>query len=327
MKFTFAAASALLALSTLSACGSGSDDAGSDPLKVALFSQVDVPVAHEALDAFKQEFIKSSGRDPDSITWIEKNAQGESARCQTIARELSTSDIDGVAVVGTPCIVAMAGVDKQVPIFPIAMSDPIGAKVAKSLDEPGTNVSGSTRGTDAGPFLDEVLKATPAPKTIGIVYDQSNPSVTPWVDSLEAAAKAKGLGYVGKGVTSPDQIPATVRTVVPQIDTMILAPDGVLATAAPVIASTASKAGVPVFTSGIGRTDVAGIVAEIGPTFADMGALAAGVAIKVIIDGDKPASIPFVEPENLLWTVNEKSADDDGVSIPAAILASATKVE
>lgn len=318
---------AALALTAAAVTAGCSDDAGSDgELTIALFSQVDVDLAHEGLDAFKKQFTEKSGLDADEIEWVEKNAQGESGRCQTIARELASSDIDGVAVVGTPCIVAMAAASREIPIFPIAMSDPVGAKVAKSLEEPGTNVTGSTRGTDAAPFLDEILRAEPAPESIGIVFDQSNPSVTGWVDSLEDAVKAAGIDWVGKGVTSADQIPATVRSVVPQVDAVVLAPDGLLATAAPVVASTAQRAKVPVFTSGIGRTDVPGIVAEVGPTFTDMGNTAADIAVSVIIDGKDPREVPFLEPVRLLWTINEESIAEDGLTLPDDILSSATKV-
>lgn len=320
------AGASVVAMSALAACGGGDGESSDTKYKIALFSQVDVDLAHEGLDAFQKEFLSKAGLEASDVEWVEKNAQGDSARCQTIARELADSDLDGAAIIGTPCIIAMATVDKETPIFTIAVSDPVGAKVAESVAEPGMNVTGSTRGTDAAPFLDEVLKVTPTAESIGIVYDQANPSVTGWVDSLEAAADAAGLTFVGKSVTSADQIPAVVRSVVPQVDAMIIAPDGLLATAAPVVASTAQRAQVPVYTSGIGRTDVPGIVAEIGPTFTDMGEAAADIAVRVIVDGEDPGSIAFAEPIKLLWTVNEGSIEATGITVPADILASATKV-
>lgn len=318
---------AILSLTILVGCSGNSDDGESQSLRIGLFSQVDVPATRSAMEAFRKTFSAAEGVKGKEIEWVEKNANGDPQKCQTIARELSSQNLDAVAIMGTPCVVAMASVDKKTPILAVAIADPVGAKLAASLDAPGGNVSGSVRGDDATPFLADVLKVQPAPKSLGIVYDQSNPAVTPWVNSLEQATAAQGMKLEAKGVTAASEVAAAIRTIVSQVDAIVVAPDGMLAGAMPVVGSTAHRQKVPVFTTGIANTGNTGVVAEIGPSFEDMGAIAAEIAIEVVVQGKDISAEPFRKPERLFWTVSRSAAKDTGVTIPQDIMDSAEFVD
>nr|MDT0667757.1 ABC transporter substrate binding protein [Micromonospora sp. DSM 115978] len=125
------------------------------------------------------------------------NANGDPTLIQSIARDLSRSDADLIAVIGTPAVIAMAQADSTHPIIAVAMGDPVGGQVADSLDAPGRNVTGTIDYIDPAQLLDQLADVSPAPARIGTIFDPSNENREVWISALrEDVVSRDGVSLV-----------------------------------------------------------------------------------------------------------------------------------
>jgi len=110
-------------------------------------------VEHPALDSARQGFVDalaSKGfKDGENIRIDFQNAQGDIPTAQTIAQNFASNKKDMIFAIATPAAQAAFNATKDIPILITAVTDPVDAGLAKSLDKPGTNVTGTS---DAAPM-------------------------------------------------------------------------------------------------------------------------------------------------------------------------------
>ena len=313
-------------LLVLGACSSGAQgpEDNDQKLRIGYMAQIDVPAAKIMYKSFQKEFISRSGRSAGSIEWVEKSAHGDNSKCPQIARILANENLDAIAAQGTPCIIAIAAATKTVPIITLGIGDPVEVKVAKSLTKPGTNVTGAYQGSNAATPLENLLLVSPKPETLGFIYDQSNESIVKWASNLKAAADANGVKLIQKGITTVDQVAPTVRGLATRVDALFVGPDGTMSGAIPVVAASAAKSQIPLYLSGLSAAaSTPGVAADIGLSYRDLGRTAGGIAVKILIDGDDPASTPFQKPPKMTWTINLQTLKELNLTVPVEIKNSA----
>jgi putative ABC transport system substrate-binding protein len=208
---------------------------------------------------------------------------------------------------------------KNKPIFAIAMGDPVGAKLATSLNRPGGNVTGSTDYVDPALLLEKLMKITPVPKRLGTIYDPSNQNLQVWVKALHAAvAKYPGLSVVESTVSGSQDVPAAARSLAGRVDAELIGPDATVFSGLAAVGSTARANGLPVYVCG-GDPTTAGILASIGPDYPTVGRLAAVAAARVL-SGTDPGQVPFGQPTGVTLTVNKATQTRLGVNIPSSMV-------
>jgi putative ABC transport system substrate-binding protein len=312
-------ASALLALV---GCGSSDDTSSSTtgtvasasaPVKIDVLQIAPVKVLDDTVKAFEQRLTKDLA--PRSVSFDLKNAQGDVSLIQSIVRDFRSSDADAIAVIGTPAVIAMSKVETKRPIFAIAMGDPVGAGVAKSLDAPGGNVTGSIDFVDPGKLLDVLAGTTPKPTSIGTIYDPGNQNSAVWVAALDKAAAAHGMKIVKASVAGAKDVPTAARSLAGRVDALLIGPDTAANTALAAIASTASSQKLPLYLAA-GDASTSGVLATLGPDYPTIGEQTADVAAKVL-GGASPAQTPFARPQGLAPDVNPTTAKAIGVTVPS----------
>lgn len=309
-------------IGVIAGCGSSSgsttsSSAGSGTVKVNIFEVAQADVVTTLETAFKKELTaKLAGR---TVSYSVSNANGDPSLIQSIARNLSRSSSSLIAVIGTPAVIAMAQQDKTHPIIALAMGDPVGGKVADSLDHPGRNVTGTIDFVDPAKLLGELAKVTPAPKRIGTIYDPSNENSQVWVAQLRTAIKARpGLALVEATVASAGDVQSAARSLVGRTDTILVGPDAAVASGIAAVGAVALSNKIPLYlTSGDATTS--GVLATLGPSYANLGSQGADVAVKVL-DGAQPAVTPFGRPGALEWDVNHSTLGVLGVTMPSAAM-------
>ncbi|MWA02974.1 ABC transporter substrate-binding protein [Actinomadura sp. LD22] len=201
------------------------------------------------------------------------------------------------------------------------MGDPVGAKVAKSLDRPGADVTGRVDYVDPKIVLDQIMKISPAPKRLGTVYDPSNENMHVWVAALRTAARARGLTLAESTISGPGDVPTGIRGLVGRADTVLIGPDATVFAGQAAVGSIAATQHIPVYLCG-GDADTSGILASVGPDYRAIGRLAADAASAVL--GGKPAgSVPFGRPSGVGFQINKKTLGVLKVTVPPSILSSA----
>jgi putative ABC transport system substrate-binding protein len=301
--------------------GSSGAAAGGGPLHIGVLQIATADVVDDTVDSFEKHLM--SALAPRQVSFDLKNAQGDQSLIVSLARTFAESKDDGFAVIGTPAVIALAKQVTDRPIIAIAMGDPVGSKVAKSLDAPGTNVTGSIDYVDPAVLLAQIMKVSPAPKRLGTVYDPSNQNMQVWVKALHAAAKAyPGLSIVESTLSGPADVPSAARSLVGRVDAELIGPDATVFAGLAAVGAPAKSNKIPVYVSG-GDATVSGILASIGPDYPTVGKLAADAAVKVFT-GTAAAAVPYGRPTGVVFAVNKATMTALGITIPTDILATAT---
>lgn len=309
------AAGAMAVAAGAAMVGCSGDSGDSDTLKVAVFEVAQADVVTTLREAFTGELTRQFGAD--GVEFDVKNANGEASLIQSIARDLSRSDADLIAVIGTPAVIAMAQADSTHPIIAIAMGDPVGAKVAESLEAPGGNVTGTIDYIDPGQLLDQLAEVSPAPQRIGTIYDPSNENSQVWIAALsEDIASREGLSLVETTVASSSDVQSAARSLIGRVDTILIGPDQAVATGMPAVGTVAYDNRIPLYITS-GDASVHGVLATLGPDYSELGVDAGEVAAKVLRGAD-PATTPFGLPGELEWDVNEDTLAHLGITLPPA---------
>ena len=103
-------------------------------------------VEHPALDATRQgllDGLKAKGYEQGkNLDFDFKTAQGNPAIAVQIARQFVGENPDVLVGIATPTAQALVSATKTIPVVFTAVTDPVGAKLVKKLEQPGKNVTG-----------------------------------------------------------------------------------------------------------------------------------------------------------------------------------------
>jgi len=311
---------------SLAACGSsgsGANDKTASPksLKIGVLQIASAPVLDSITTAFEKQL--SARFAPQEVSFDFKNAQGDQSLVTSITRTFAESDADGFAAIGTPAVISLAQQVKDKPIFALAMGDPVGAKVAKSLTKPGGNVTGSIDFIDPAELLKPIMEINPEARRIGTIYDPSNQNMRVWVAALKNAVGAyPGTKVVESTISGAGDTASAARSLAGRVDIEMIGPDATVFSGLAVVGSSALGNKIPVYVAG-GDVTVPGILASLGPDYSIVGKLGADVAYKVL-SGAKAADTPFALPATVEIAVNRSTLKALGITLPADIAKKAT---
>lgn len=310
----------------LASCGtSGSSGATSTTVpaktKVGIFLIESAGIITQLQNGFEQGFLQESHLKANQVIWDVKNADGNATLIESIAQYYAQGKDKVVAVIGTPAVIALAKIDDTTPIIAVAMGDPVGSGVAKSLTHPDTNVSGSIDYVNPSLVLSAIITVKPGFHTIGTIYNPSNENSQVWVKALQSAVSTyPGLKLVSATITSSAQDAVAAQSLQGRAQAVLIGPDADAIAGLPAIAQAAIQAKQQLYlTSGDATTP--GVLATLGPNYPELGVQAGIVAGKVAL-GAKVGQIPFATPGKLIWSVNNQVASSLGVTLPAEATAS-----
>ena len=98
---------------------------------------------------------------------------------------------------GTGPLSGVAEVTKEIPIVFAQVSDPVGAGFVASAARPGGNITGFTdyEYTFGLKWLELIASIAPHLRTVGVVYDPTNPVAPKFLPYIEAEASSQGIAF------------------------------------------------------------------------------------------------------------------------------------
>ena len=90
----------------------------------------------------------------------------------------------------------MVAATKDIPVVFSAVTDPVAAKLVKSWDASGTNVTGVSDMSPLDKHLELIKKVVPNAKRVGVIYSPGEANSVAIVEALKKAAPAAGLVLV-----------------------------------------------------------------------------------------------------------------------------------
>ncbi len=252
---------------------------------------------------------------------------GELAQLDDLAADLVASRPDVIFTVTTPMVAALQRATRTIPIVMMYVSDPVGSGFAQSLARPGGNITGASDLQDAtlGKLLELSLAWAPG-RRVGVLISPDNPRHAPEMALLQSAAlKLRSVitAYPARDIEHLDAAFAAaardgVRVMIvpggPPFDTKL---------------QLVRDAGIP---NRIGTAHIRARLVTLGGLFSyglEHKAYVQDVAAAIdkVVNGGQPARMPITQPTHFELTINSKTAQQLGLTIPPALSITAVMVD
>ncbi len=299
----------------LTACGNNTQqqsDADGEKLKVGIVQLIDNGAFEDMRDGFIQE-LQDKGYGEDKVEVIYKNAQGDATNLNTICQEMVDSQVDLVATIATPASQAMVAMESDIPIVFISVSNPIGAGLLTTLEQPDKNATGTSNAIPIEDIFALSEDLTPGMQTYGLLYCTNEVNSVTTIENAKNYLDEKGLRYVEQIVTNSSEVQQAAQALVGNVDAIFVPNDSVIQAAMPLVAEVARDAKIPVYGSSAVMVN-SGAFATVAITDTEIGMISADMAI-AHFEGKEMSEIPaLVVPANAI-VVNEDTAEALGVTL------------
>ena len=314
MKYTAAALLAAAAL-TAAGCGGSGDGKAEGAKKSVAVIQI---MQHGSLDAANKGVIDQlakRGYTADKIEIDQQNAQGDQSNLKNIASRFKNAKPDVIVAISTPAAQSVANEIHDIPIVGVAITDFETAKLVKSNQKPGTNVTGVN---DRGPVEEQIemgLAFVPGAKTMGLMYCASEVNSEIQAEQARKHAAALGLAVEEATVSNVNDIQQAAESIAGDVDFIYVPTDNVIASSIPTLVKVTDAAGVPVF---VGADSMArdGALGSISVDFYKTGIQAGDMVADILEGKGKPETMPVQDPADLTVIINKTNAGILGIQIP-----------
>ncbi|MBB1030661.1 ABC transporter substrate-binding protein [Dietzia sp. SLG310A2-38A2] len=308
----------------LAGCTGGSDDdtaggGGGESYAIGINQLVQHPALDAATAGFKEAFSEAGVE----VEFNEQNANGEQATALTIAQQFAADDLDLTLAVATPAAQAMAQNIINIPLLFTAVTDPVSAELVDSMEEPGANVTGTSDAAPIDEQLELLKEIVPDAERVGIVYASGEVNSQVQVDQAEESAGPLDLEIVTQTVTSVNEIQQAVEAL-GDVDAIYVPTDNMVVSGIAALVQVAEAKQIPVIAAEEGTVE-GGAVATLGIDYTELGRQTGEMALRILRDGEDPATMPVETAAEFTYVVNEDAAERQGVTIPEDILAEAEK--
>nr|WP_300143814.1 ABC transporter substrate-binding protein [Propionicimonas sp.] len=280
-------------------------------------------VAHPSLDAAREGFKKALADAGLEVTYDEQNAQGDQATATNIANKFNSGDLDLILAIATPTAQASAQVITSKPLLFTAVTDPVAAQLVSSAEAPGGNVTGTS---DMNPVAEQIAlvkRVAPNAKTVGVIYSSGEVNSEVQVKAAREAATDLGLTLVEKTITATGEVQQAASAL--DVDAIYVPTDNNVVAGLEAVIQVAESRKIPLI-AGEGDSVKKGALVTYGIDYSKLGLQTGQMAVRILTEGAKPATMPVETQKELTLVVNKAAAARMGVELPADLLAEAEVV-
>lgn len=284
------------------------------------------PEAHTRVTAFREGLEAAGWTEARNIRIDYRFAGGDSERVRALAKELVASAPDVIVGQSTPVVAALKLATSTIPIVFVAVNEPVGQGIVKSLAHPGGNITGFSfiEFEMVGKCLGLLKEIAPGVGRASFMFD---PDLAPYFSSylrqIEAMPGRLGVELAEAPIRDTSEIEANIAKLGPR-DGLIVGPDPFTVVNRAVIIKSAERHRLPaIFTL---RQDVVeGALLSYGPDTADMFRRSASYVDR-ILKGTKPDELPVQAPIKFELAINLKTANMLGLDVPLQLQQRADEV-
>jgi putative ABC transport system substrate-binding protein len=286
-------------------------------------------VEHPALDASRNGFIQRLAElgfeEGKNTNFSIQNAQGDMAIAQSIAGKFVSEDVDMILAIATPTAQAAAKATQDIPIMITAVTDPVAAGLADSIERPGTNVTGTSDLTPVRKQLELLKRISPEAEHVGVIYNAGETNSLVQVDVAREAARILGLQLIEVTVSSSSGVYEAAQSLVGRVDAVYVPTDNTVVSALESVIKVGEDFKIPVI---VGEVDGVrrGALATIGIDYYVLGTQTADIAAKILKGEREPKDIPIEYLEDMQIALNLAAADKMGAEIPQDLIDDAYEV-
>jgi putative ABC transport system substrate-binding protein len=298
--------------------------AGAQEYKIGISQFVEHPSLDLARKGFIDQLAVKDFVEGENLQIDLQNAQADFSTAQTIAQRFNQNNLDLVLAIATPSAQTAANVISETPVLITAVTDPVEAGVVNSMETPGGNVTGTTDMNPVAKQLELIKQFLPELDTLGILYNPGEVNSVVQVDLAKKKAKEMGIAIEEGTVSNSSEVSLAVSSLVGSVDAIYVPTDNIIVSAMPTVLQTAYNNQIPVFASENNSVEQ-GAIATLGIDYYQLGRQTGSMAVR-ILNGADPAEMAVESSKELKLYINQKSASEIGLEIPADLLESADTI-
>ena len=255
-------------------------------------------------------------------------AEGHYDRLPALAAELVELRVAVLFTAGgPPAAFAAKAATQTIPIVFSAAIDPERIGLVASLNHPGGNVTGMSLFPSelAAKSVQLLKRLLPSATLIGYLINPSSPATSVYTSEASAAAKALGISIrVVNASTEPELDEVFASLAKSDISGLVVPAEPFFDSQRDRIVALAARYSVPAI-YGLREYAVAGGLMSYGTSLPDTYRRAA-IYVGRVLNGEKPADLPVMQPTKYDLVVNVKTANALGLNIPEQFFALADEV-
>jgi putative ABC transport system substrate-binding protein len=252
--------------------------------------------------------------------WAENRAD----RLPVLAADLVRRSVAVILAAGTSAGQAAKTATNTIPIVFATGGDPVALGLVASLNRPGANLTGiANLAAELGPKRLQLLRnLIPNAALFGIVADPAFPATPSTIANLEAAARTLGLRLIIEYAGTDSDLDTAFATFSQQHVGAVLVSDSTFYNRRTErLAALAAHHALPAVFS-FREFGLAGGLMSYGISLG-YEYRRAGIYVGRILKGEKPADLPVEQAVRIELTLNLKTANALGLTIPETMLATA----
>jgi putative ABC transport system substrate-binding protein len=311
--------------------GDSTQTEGGATYKVGICNYVDDASLNQIVENIEARLEEIGAENNVTFEVSYDNCNADAAVMEQIISNFIADGVDLMVGVATPVAMTMQAdtEDNQIPVVFSAVSDPVGAGLVDSLENPGANLTGTSDYLDTSSIMNLIFAADPDASKIGLLYDQGQDSSTSAIASAKEYLDSIGIEYVERTGTTTDEVMLAAQALVADgVDAVFTPTDNTIMTAELAIYETFIEAGIPHYT-GADSFALNGAFLGYGVDYANLGVETANMVADILLNGGDPATTPVMTFDNGTATVNTETCEALGLdfdTIQAAFAPLCTQV-
>jgi len=282
------------------------------------------PLLDDVAKGLKDELEAAGISESHGDKVMVKNANGEDSVAVQINKQFVSQKVDAIVALGTPSAQSACKTTTTIPVIFGAITDPVAAGIADSIEKPGGNKTGTS---DRWPFEQQVeliKQIVPTAKKVGIVLNPAESNTEASMKYIRPALKQAGLDSVEVAVASTGEVFGAAKSLVGRCDVFLIPGDNTVIAAIDTLIKVAREKKIPVIG---GSEDLVkkGSIATYASDYYQIGRTTGMIVVEVLKEKKDPGTIPVAVAEECALVVNQKAATEQGANVPEALLAKAKK--
>lgn len=302
----------VLSAFTFSACNS--NNSGKKKVKIGIIQYM----SHPSLDNCYKGIIK--GLDESGVNYEADyqtgSANSAAADCSTFAQNMVAKGCDMIIAIATPAATsafsAVEGTD--IPLVFCAVSDPVAAKLVKSVDKPDTNCTGTSDVLNLDAQVKLIKTLQPDVKSIGVLYTTSEQNSITQLKNLKEVCSKQNINVVESGVQNASDIPSASTVLASKVDCLNNFTDNNVVENLSVVLDATNGAKIPVYGSEEEQVKN-GCLASMSIDYVALGKKTGEMASK-IINGESAKTMAVESISEATPVINTDEIEKLGMKIP-----------
>lgn len=277
-------------------------------------------VEHPALDAAREGFIQGlaeEGFTEKNVEFIVQNSQADIPTAHSIAQRFKGDKLDLILAIATPNAQAAANVISETPVLFTAVTDPVEAGIVATVEEPGSNLTGTT---DLNPVAEQIKlikEFIPELSNLGVLYNPGEVNSVVQIDIVEKTAAEMNIKLHHGTVSNSSEVGLAASSLVGKVDAIYVPTDNIIASALPSVLNITNENNIAVFGSENAHVKQ-GAVATLGIDYKLLGIQTGKMAAKILRGAD-PKTTAVESSNELKLYLNSKAAKNIELKIPKTV--------